>query len=98
MTDEEFQSLVLSELKSIRGEMATKNDIVRLENKIDTLAFITQEDVKGILEHVKDKTELLPQIDERLENIEDDLNYLARKSAKYGTEIVKLKKTYKKHL
>lgn len=94
----EGQKHLTTELNAIRNEMATKNDITRLEGKIDTLASITQEDVKGLLEQVKDKTELLPQIDERMESIEDDLNYLAKKSVKYGSEIGKLKKTYKKHL
>lgn len=102
MTNDEFQKIVLSALKAIRNEMATKQELADgiscLKSKLDALALTTQEDVKGMLNHIKDKTELLPQIDERLENIEDDLNYLARKSAKFGTEIVKLKKTYKKTL
>lgn len=63
--------------------------------KIDTLASITQDDVIGMLTHVKTNTD---QIDERMESIEYDLNYLARKSAKYGNEIGELKKAYKKLL
>lgn len=89
---------VEGKIATVEKKMATKQDVNRLEGKIDDLASITQKDVKGILEHVKDKTELLPQIDERLESVEDDINYLAKKSVKYGTEIGKLKKTYKKNL
>ena len=95
----EGQKQLATELKAIRTDMATKQDlsagIDHLENKIDMLAAITQDDVVGMLTHVKATAE---QIDERIENIEDDLNYLAKKSVKYGSEIGKLKKIYMKHL
>jgi chaperonin cofactor prefoldin len=106
MTNDEFQKLVLEELSkittrlsSVETNMATKQELAdgisQLDSKLDKLALITQDDVIGMLTHVKVSAE---QIDERLENIEDDINYLARKSAKYGNEIGKLKKTYKKTL
>ena len=99
MTSDEFQKLVLEELlkintrlSSVETNMATKQDIVKLEQRFDQLDEKLEKDVHNTMKLTYKKIESIEtKFDDRLDNIETDVNYLVAKSARYGNEIDKLK-------
>lgn len=54
---EELLRQLLSEIGSIKENMATKDDITRIEQKLDKLAEDQQEDVVAMLEIISNKVE-----------------------------------------
>jgi hypothetical protein len=93
MTDEEFRKLVIEQLADLgKGQRELRQSFVKLENDQGTklAALFDAYTLRG--EQIKD---LQKHLDERLDNIQTDLNYLVAKSAQHGREIGKLKKNYK---
>lgn len=96
MTNEEFQKLVLEKLvnleqgqakienrvSSIETNMATKDDISRLEDKIDCLASEGQQDVTAMLQLMNGKLDKQAEI----------LKILSSRSIEQEAEIIVLKK------
>ena len=96
MTNEEFQQLMLEELRSIRKDMATKEDISKLDTKIDILdgkveqyGQIQQDDVKGLLE-VMDKK--LDQVNTNQITQGESINILALRQLQTESQLAALKK------
>jgi hypothetical protein len=92
MTNEEFQQLVLDKLGNLSGEiseikqgMVTKEDVSRLEMKLEngfsdiiSMSEVTQKAVKGI--------------DIKLDRIAGDVSYLVRKASEHDDQIRELRK------
>ena len=57
MTNEDFQNLVLEKLVKIESTMATKEDIARLDDKIEQFGQVQQNDVYGLLKAINEKTD-----------------------------------------
>jgi hypothetical protein len=104
MTDRELLELVLTKvtsmddrLTSVEQNMATKEDITRLENKIDAVAVAGQQDVMGMLKHIEKKTDGIERVEFKLDVLnrrifeqEADINML--KEAQRKEELMLLKR------
>lgn len=93
---EQGQKSLESEVSLIKANMATKEDIVKLEQRFDQLDEKLEKDIHHTMKLTYDKIESIEtKFDDRLDNIETDVTYLVAKSARYRNEIDKLKNTRK---
>ena len=76
-------------LTSVEQNMATKEDIARLENKIDAVAVVGKQDVMGMLKHIEKKTD-------GIERVEFKLDVLNRRIFEQEADINMLKELERK--
>lgn len=103
MTNEEFQKLVLEELSkintrlsSVETNMATKEDIVKLEQRFDQLDDKLEKDVHEVLKRTYDKIEI---VDKKLDSIAatqnvqgESINILAMRQLQTESEFATFRK------
>lgn len=96
MTNEEFQRLILEKLGKLEATMATKEDIIRLESKIEALdakvekyGYVQQEDVGGLIKLMDTKIDkiLTTQVIQG-----ESINLLALQQLHTAAEVEVLKK------
>ncbi|MDU4959245.1 MAG: hypothetical protein E6X17_01075 [Sporomusaceae bacterium] len=98
MTNEEFQQLMLEEIRSIRKDMATKEEIAKLatkeeiaklDAKVEQYGQIQQDDVKGLLELMDKK---LDQLSANQITQGESINILALRQLQIESQFAALQK------
>lgn len=93
---EQALSTILEELKAIRNEMATKDEIKDLKQSLARIENDQGTKIAALFDGYSlrgDQVERLQEhLDERLDSIQNDLSYVVSKVAQHDRNIVQLKK------
>lgn len=96
---EQMLSTILEELKSIRSEMATKDEIKELKQSLAKIENDQGTKIAALFDGYTlrgDQIERLQDhLDERLDAIQTDLSYIVSKVAQHDRTIVRLNKIAK---
>lgn len=96
---EQMLSTILEELKSIRSEMATKDEIKELKQSLAKIENDQGSKIAALFDGYSlrgDQIERLQEhLDERLDAIQTDLSYVVSKTAQHDRNIVRLNKIAK---
>lgn len=96
---EQMLSTILEELKSIRSEMATKDEIKELKQSLAKIENDQGSKIAALFDGYSlrgNQIERLQEhLDERLDAIQTDLSYVVSKTAQHDRNIVRLNKIAK---